>query len=102
MENLGKNEQRRMKARIAELERQLAQEALNRNCAEAAAETALKQFHRLKEQTEELEAKLAALEALCRDYITNLDDGYDVLASHATDRIREAINPPAKGAADGN
>jgi hypothetical protein len=41
-----------------------------------------------------LEARLAALTSLCREYIDALDSGYDVLASHATDKIREAINPP--------
>ncbi len=191
MENLGKNEQRRMKAHIADLERQLDQAQANaynlkspvhticnENLKEAlaaaleqmtradAAEAELDQLALLDEKqcsnvyselidllhihakgsvieavtdlqakladagdgscdhcgcvpaivmptslcdecrdgvkrAEIAEAKLAALEALCRDYITNLDAGYDVLASHATDRIREAINPPAKGAANG-
>ena len=150
MENLGKNEQRRMKAHIADLERQLDQAQANaynhrspvhticnENLKEAlaaaleqmtradAAEAKLDQLALLDEKqcsnvyselidllhihakgsvieaVTDLQAKLAALEALCRDYITNLDAGYDVLASHATDRIREAINPPAKGAANG-
>jgi hypothetical protein len=47
-----------------------------------------------RERIAALEARLAALTSLCREYIDALDSGYDVLASHATDKIREAINPP--------
>jgi hypothetical protein len=35
--------------------------------------------------------RIRELEALCREYIDALDSGYDVLASHATDKIREAV-----------